>query len=191
MAILPIIESRRAFRALATDPISSGVLTRLTEAAHLAPSSGNNQPWRIVTVVDQIKLEALKETLSAGNYWAKKAPAIAAFVTNPEWSMRLAGRDYAYFELGMAAMAYQLQAVEEGLRVHPIAGFDSVEAKKVLGIPELCTLEVLMVVGYPGDPAGLGEKHRELEKSVRSRKPLDQVAAFDSWNEGLLPPPKA
>lgn len=190
MAILKAIDSRRAFRALSTNPVSKEVLSRLTEAAHLAPSSGNNQPWRIVTVVDEEKLNALKATLSAGNYWAKKAPAIAAFVTKAEWSMRLAGKDCAYFELGMAAMAYQLQAVEESLYAHPIIGFDVVMAKQVLGIPDACVLEVLIVVGYPGDPSGLGEKHRELESSKRLRKPLVDIAAFDTWKENLVPTPK-
>lgn len=191
MPILKAIESRRAFRALSTHPVPREVLSRLAEAAHLAPSSGNNQPWRIVTVIEDEQLNALKASLSAGNYWARKAPAIAALVTNAEWSMRLAGRDYAYFELGMAAMAYQLQAVEEGLYAHPIIGFDVAMAKQVLGIPDTCVLEVLIVVGYSGDTSNLSEKHQELERSARSRKPLDAIAAFDFWKESLVPLPKA
>ncbi len=191
MAILQAIESRRAFRAFSTEPVSTEVLFRLVQAAHLSPSSANNQPWRIVTVVDAGQLAALKETLSAGNYWARKAPAIAALVTNAEWSMRLAGRDYAYFELGMAAMAYQLQAVEEGLYAHPIIGFDVAMAKQVLGIPDTSVLEVLIVVGYPGDTSNLSEKHQELEKSKRTRKPLDEIATFDTWKANLVPSPKA
>jgi len=191
MAILHAIESRRAFRAFSTEPVDTEVLSRLVEAAHLSPSSANNQPWRIVTVVDAARLAALKETLSAGNYWARQAPAIAAFVTSAQWSMRLPGRDYAYFELGMAAMAYQLQGVEEGLYVHPIIGFDATVAKQVLEIPDTSVLEVLIVVGYRGDPASLSEKHQELEKSTRSRKPLDEIATFDYWKAILVPTPKA
>lgn len=191
MKLLKQIEARRAYRAMSDAPIAKEVLLRLVEAAHAAPSSANNQPWRIVTVSDPVKLEALKATLSPGNYWAKKAPAIAAFVTSPEWSMRTGGRDFAYFELGMAAMAYQLQAVEEGLYVHPMAGFNADAAKLVLGIPENAVLEVLVAVAHPGDTAGLSEKHLESEKSPRVRKPLDDVSAFDAWHARLVPPPKA
>jgi len=187
MALLKVLETRRAYRALDTAPIEKEVLVRLAEAAHLAPSSANNQPWRIITVVDETRLEALKATLSPGNYWAKKSPAIAAFVTSPEWSMRVGSRDLAYFELGMAAMAYQLQAVEEGLYVHPIVGFNADAARQILGIPETAVLEVLIVLGRPGDPSPLSEKHREMETSARMRKPLEQIAGFDAWNDILLP----
>lgn len=191
MAILKALETRRAYRALDTRPIPKEVLLRLVEAAHLSPSASNNQPWRILTVVDPAALEALKATLTPGNYWAKKSPAIAAFVTNPEWDLRLdGGRDYAPFALGMAAMAYQIQATEEGLRSHPIAGFDAQAAKRVLGIPESAVLETLVVMGYPGDASLLSEKHQESEKGPRVRKPLDEVAAFDAWNDRLLPPAK-
>lgn len=195
MALLKQIDSRRAYRALDTKPIASEVLHRLVEAAHMAPSCANNQPWRIVTVVEPTKLEALKASLSPGNYWAKKAPAIAAFVTQLDWDARLdGGRDYALFDLGQAAMAYQLQAVEEGLYVHPIAGFNPAVAKEALGIPETAILETLVILGHPGgsaDFADLSEKHQAGEKSPRSRKPLEEIAAFDAWSDRLLPPPKA
>jgi nitroreductase len=191
MQILKPIEKRRALRALADTPIPEEVLLRLARAAHLAPSCSNNQPWRIVTVVDPARLEAVKAALTPGNYWAKKAPAIAAFVTSLDWDARLeGGRDYAFFDLGMAAMAYQLQAVEEGLVVHPIAGFNAAAAKEALGVPEPAVVETLVILGWPGDPSGLNEKHRELESSARNRKPFEEVAAFDAWNDRLLPPPK-
>jgi nitroreductase len=191
VAILRQFEARRAYRALDGKPIEKEVLVRLAEAARLSPSAANNQPWRIITVLEPARLEALKATLTPGNYWAKKSPAIAAFVTNPDWDLRLdGGRDYAFFALGMAAMSYQIQAVEEGLIAHPIAGFDAAAAKQVLGIPDPEVLETLIVLGFPGDPSGLSEKHLASEKSPRSRKPLDELSAFDSWNDRLLPPAK-
>lgn len=192
MPLLKQIESRRAYRALDSGPIAEDVLLRLAQAAHLAPSSNNNQPWRIVTVVEPKRLGAVKESLTPGNYWARKASAITAFATKAEWSSRLdGGRDLAWFELGMAAMAYQLQAVEEGLRVHPIIGFDAEAAKKAIGLPQDVTLEVLVVLGYPGESSGLSEKHLASESSARKRKPLEEVAAFDSWNDRLVPAAKA
>jgi nitroreductase len=191
MSILPQIEKRRALRAIDPRPIGKEVLVRLAQAAHLAPSCANSQSWRIVTVVEPARLEALKATLSGGNYWAKKAPAIAAFVTSIDWDARLdGGRDYAPFDLGMAAMNYQLQAVEEGLYAHPIAGFDPAAAKLALGIPETAILETLVILGYPGDSSGLSEKHLAGESSPRDRKSLDEVSAFDAWNEKLAPKPK-
>lgn len=187
MAMLQAIEKRRAYRAIGPKPVSTDVLERVTEAAHSAPSSANNQPWRMVTVTDKKQLEALKETLSKGNYWALEAPVLTAFVTHPDWSMRIGGRDLAFFELGMAAMAYQLQAVEEGLYVHPIVGFNADKAKEVLGIDGDYVLEIMMVVGHPGDIETLNEKHRESELSSRIRKPIGKVAEYDRWSGNLVP----
>lgn len=190
MAILKEIEARRAKRALATTAIDEEVLMRLTQAAHTAPSSLNSQPWRMITVKDPEVLGKLKETLAPGNYWAKKAPAITAFITNPSWGLTLGDVAYTPFELGMAAMAYQIQAVAEGLYVHPIAGYNAKEAKEVLGIRDEDTLQTLIVLGYPGESDGLGEKHLAMENSPRDRISLDEVAAFDRWSERLVPKQK-
>ena len=187
MPILPEIATRRAKRAISTKTITDEVLLRLVEAAHMAPSSMNSQPWRMITVKDPQILAKLKETLTPGNYWAKKAPAITAFITNPEWGLTLGELSFTSFELGMAAMAYQIQAIKEGLYVHPIAGYNAKEAKDLLGIKEGDTLQTLIILGYPGEEIGLNEKHLESENSPRSRKSLGDVACFDRWNENLTP----
>jgi nitroreductase len=192
MPLITQIEKRRANRALSEIPIPRETLMRMAEAAHFAPSCANSQPWRIVIVSDREKLAALKASLSPGNYWAQKAPAIAAFVTSPDWDARLDhGRDYAFFDLGMAAMNFQLQGVEEGLFVHPIAGFDPSVAKQALGIPEGAVLLTLIILGFPGDSSQLNEKHLAGEKSERSRKPLEEIVGFDSWAPTLEPKPRA
>ena len=190
MELLKQLEKRRAYRAIGSRPVEKEVLVRLVEAAHLAPSSANNQPWRFITVVEHEVLDTLKGTLTRGNYWAKKAPVITAVVTNPVWSLQLDNRDFAYFELGMAAMAYQLQAVQEQLIVHPIAGFDVAEAKRILQIGTDEILQTLIVLGYPGSIEDLNEKHRDLERSLRIRKPLNEVSSFDKWEAKLFPPSK-
>ncbi|HEY9054608.1 MAG TPA: nitroreductase family protein [Rectinemataceae bacterium] len=188
MHVMDAIESRRAYRAMDSKPIPEEVLLRLVRSAHLAPSCMNNQPWRILIVSEPSRLDALKASLSPGNYWAKSSPAIAAFVTSPDWDARLdGGRDYALFDLGQAAMAFQLQAVEEGLYVHPIAGFGQALAKEALGIPERLVLEALVVLGYPGDISNLNEKHAQSERGPRVRKSLEDVFAFDTWNARLEP----
>lgn len=192
MPVNDFLSKRRAYRALAEKSISPAVLTTLAEAAHTSPSWGNSQPWRLVTVFEPSALATLKEALTPGNYWALKAPAITAFVTHPDWGGRLdGGREYALFDTGQAALAYQVQAVTEGLYVHPVAGFDQAKAKAALGIPEDFVLVTLVILGWPGSPEGLSEKHLESEKGPRNRKPLSEVFAENRWSENLVPPKKA
>ncbi len=188
MEILLPIQKRRAARAFSGKLVPQEVLEHLVQAAVLAPSCANTQPWRFVTATGAA-LEQVQKALTPGNYWAQKAGAITAVVTNPEWDMRMDhGRDYAFFDTGMAVMNYQLQAIQEGLLVHVIAGFDVLKVKEALGIPQEVVLLALITLGYEGSAEHLNERHLASEKAERTRKPLSEVFAFDRWNFGLLPP---
>lgn len=191
MELIKAIGDRRARRALDNRSIEPDVRDRILQAATLAPSCGNSQPWRFIAVEGQASLAALKECLEGGNYWGRPAPLIIAVVTNPEWDAKLDGnRDYAYFDTGMACMNLMIQATSEGLYAHPIAGFKPFAAKEVLGIPAEHTLLTLIICGYPGSDAGLNDRHKESESSERTRKSQDQIVALDHWEDILVPAPK-
>ena len=179
--ILKPIETRRARRALSDRPIDRETASTLLRAAHLAPSCGNNQPWRLVAVDDPKTLAAVKDTLTRGNYWAAPAPLIVAVASRADLDCRIPdGREYYLFGCGLAVMNLMLQATEAGLIAHPIAGFRQLEVKPVLGVPDDYTVIALVIVGYPSDDlSNLSEKHREEETSARVRRLLDEVV---SWN---------
>ncbi|MGB9861932.1 MAG: redoxin domain-containing protein [Candidatus Bipolaricaulaceae bacterium] len=180
LAVNPWIAVRRAKRALKLDPVPKELIERVIEAAHLAPSCFNNQPWRFVVAQGE-KLEAVKKALPGGNYWALKSPAMVAVASRVDLDCRLSdNRDYFLFDCGMAVGFLMVQATQMGLVAHPIAGYDPLPVKEILGIPKDYVLITLVVLGWPGDPAGLGEKHRELELGPRVRKPLSAVCG---WNE--------
>jgi len=174
-----ILTGRRALRGLSEQPLDAGVVRRLFEAATLAPSAANKQPWRFVAVQSAPLLDELRATIAEGNYWAKKAPLLIAAWTHVDYDIRIPdGRDYALFDLGQAVMALQVQAQHEGLVTHPMAGFDAGKAAALLGLPEGAVLPVLISVSFLGSADHLGEKHKELETSPRSRKPLEEVVSF-------------
>jgi nitroreductase len=113
--------------------------------------------------------------------------AATAVVTNNDWSLVIGNRVFAPFEAGMATMAYQAQAVSEGLYIHPIAGFNADAVKEALKIPASETLLTLLIIGYPGDDSNLKEHHLKSEHGARVRLPLEKVYAKDRWNDRLLP----
>ncbi len=179
-AVNPLIAVRRAKRALREDSLPREDLQRLIEAAHLAPSCFNNQPWRFVVVTGE-KLGKVKEALPGGNYWALVAPAIIAVAAHRDLDCKLSdNRDYFLFDCGMAVGFLMVQATQMGLVAHPIAGYDPIAVKQALHIPEDYVLITLVVVGKPGDPARLSEKHRAIELGPRERKPLDQVLCWET-----------
>ncbi|GAB4306341.1 MAG: nitroreductase family protein [Candidatus Bipolaricaulota bacterium] len=179
----PLLRARRAYRALAPDPIPREALVRLVEAAHLAPSCFNNQPWRFV-IAEGEALARVKAALSGGNYWAKRAPAILALASHRDLDCKLSdGRDYYLFGCGMATGLLMIQATQMGLIAHPIAGYDPLAVKEALGIPNEYVLITLIVVGKPGAVSTLSDKHRAIELGPRERKPLPAVLAWNKFGD--------
>ena len=180
--IVPEIEKRRACRAISNKPVPGEVVTRIMGAALLAPSCFNNQPWRFIVVKEPAVLDQVKEHLSSGNYWAKTAPIIVAVCTRDDLDCQLsAGRNYAFFDTGMAAANMLLQGVREGLYTHPIAGFSPLPVKEILKVPDDVTLLTLVILGYPGGKSALNEKHQASEEAARERRATDENVAYDRW----------
>lgn len=177
--IVPELEGRRAFRAFSSQSIPSETVTRLFEAAALAPSAANKQPWRFAALQGKAALAEAHTTLTDGNYWVKAAPLVVAPWTHASYDLSTPdGRQFALFDLGQSVMALQLQAQRDGLIAHPLAGFDAGKMTKLLGLPEGAQLPVLIAVGYPGSDAGLSDKHKDAEKSPRTRLPLADFVSF-------------
>jgi len=175
------IETRRARRAIVDQPIEKSTLEKLLQAAHLAPSCANNQPWRFIVVDEEPTLTQSKEHLTGGNYWAKMSPAIIAVTSRADLDCQVPdGREYYLFGCGLASMNLILQATELGLIAHPVAGFKQTPIKQLLDIPNDFTLITLIILGHPSDNHSyLSKKHQIEESSSQVRSPLSAVV---SWN---------
>jgi nitroreductase len=180
--LLDAVAGRRARRALSGAPVPTELVDRMLAAAALAPSCMNKQPWRFLVMDAPAALALGRPALSEGNYWAKKAPVLIAAVTKPELDCRLSDRrDYALFDLGLAAGNLLAQATADGLVAHPIAGYDPAALKSAFGIGEEWIIAALVAVAYPGDAAGLSDKHRAAEDAPRQRLPAAEVAFRNAW----------
>ena len=88
MGLLKEIDERRAYRALKTQAVPNDALKNIIAAGTYAPSCYNNQPWRVVASTGA-SLGALKASLSEGNVWANRAPAILAVAVKESDDCRL------------------------------------------------------------------------------------------------------
>jgi nitroreductase len=180
--LLKEIDERRAKRALSDEPIPADTLARIMTAATYAPSCFNNQSWRFMVVTDSEALARIHASLTDANYWAKKAPALVVVVTKLDLDCQLSdGRDYAFFDCGLATQNLLLQAVKEGIYGHPMAGFDPLVVKKAFDIPDDYTVITLVALGFSGSDAHLSEKHLKGESSPRQRKPEQEVICYNAW----------
>ncbi len=180
--IIDAISSRRAKRALSEAAVPAEVLDRVLEAATLAPSCMNKQPWRFLALNEPAALERARSALSNGNDWARRAPVLIAAIVDLDDDCRLSNRrDYALFDLGLAVGNLMTQATAEGLISHPMAGFDPTALKAAFDIGDTPIVAVMIAVGRPGDADSLSDKHRAAETAPRDRRVIDEVVFHNAW----------
>ncbi|NQT79858.1 MAG: nitroreductase family protein [Candidatus Aminicenantes bacterium] len=163
MSVLEIIQKRRSIRKYKNDPIPEDVFQRVLEAARLAPSGKNLQPWKFVLVQNQELKEKLAKA-SAGQYFMAIAPIIVVACGFPENCYSSMGRYMKSWpvDVTIALEHLILQAEEEGLGTCWIGSFEEEEVKSILNIPEDVKVLALTPLGYPAErPPDRGRKHLE------------------------------
>lgn len=182
-ALHPLILRRRSLRAIdPAHPIPPDILTRLLEAARWAPSSGNAQPWRFVVVNEGEALARVYDALRRGNQtWARSAPLIIVVCANPDDDTFIEGQPLYLLDCGLATENLILQGIEEGLVVHPMAGWYEDKMRAALAIPDPYRVVVVIAIGYPGRLEDLPEDLQQREIKARERKPLSELVYYNEW----------
>ncbi len=183
MKVKEAIEKRRAYRSLDKAEITDELIKDLSLSASLAPSCFNKQPWRFVFVKSYEQLKKIKGTLSKGNEWAEKASLIIAVFSSKEDDCIIKGKEYYFFDTGMATAFLILRATELDLVAHPIAGFDEDKVKEVLNIPENYRVITLLILGKRSTTISneLSEWQKEAEVKRPERKSLDEFSFIDKF----------
>lgn len=147
MDVNQAIGQRRAYRSFDPVAVTPELLQALAQAASLAPSCFNKQPWRFVAVFDPEVLVRLHGCLSRGNEWAQKASMLLAVCSQRELDCVLGRREYYLFDTGLATAFLVLQATELGLVAHPFAGYKPERVAEILAIPAEMTVIALVAIG--------------------------------------------
>jgi nitroreductase len=152
-----IFKGRRSIRRYLETPVEPEKLRACLEAARIAPSANNAQPWRFIVVDDP----ALKARLTgacftgiySGSKFAAKAPVILVLAAKLELVAHHLGARFQkvpYFlvDMGIAGEHVALQAEELGLATCWMGWFDYRRARKVLGLPKKFKIVAMMPIGY-------------------------------------------
>jgi len=159
----------RSFSGRAIEPEK---INSLFEATRWAPSSSNEQPWiYIYALPEQTELwgKMFGPLNESNKIWAKDAGLLIASLARKEFTRFGTANSHALYDLGAANAFLSLQAVELGLQVRQMAGFNMQRVIENLNIPATFEVGVLMAVGYPGDPEALPEHLRKRELAPRER----------------------
>jgi len=171
MKVLEAIQKRRSVRKYKEDPIPEEVLLRVLEAARLAPSGKNFQPWKFIIVKDKALKKKLAEA-SAGQFFIARAPIIIVGCGFPDNCYARMGRYMKSWsvDVTIALEHLILQAQEEGLGTCWIGSFEEEEVKAILNVPKEVKVLALTPLGYPD----------EIPR-FRGRKSLDEIISFDRY----------
>src|SRR5687768_11066759 len=163
-------------RAMSGEPVPHEELMILFEAARWAPSSYNNQPWRILYARrDSEHWPVFFDLLVEGNQaWAKNAGALLLFISKTTFDFNGKASITHSFDTGAAWENLALQGWIKGFVVHGMQGFDYERARTVLKIPEGFRVEAMVAVGFPASPEVLSERQRKKETPGDRRK-LEQT----------------
>jgi nitroreductase len=150
------------------------------DAACLAPSARNTQPWRFVVVQGTEAVETLVQAAIFGaSTIIAQAPVIIVACARPSDDVTIDGKEYYLYDVGAAVGNMLLAATDLGLVTHPIASFNEAEVRRVLHIPSDVRVVIITPLAYP--PEASYDEAAEKRLGQRIRKDLNEVAYFNEW----------
>jgi len=181
MALLDLMKNRKSVREFLDKPVEREKILMCLEAARLAPSESNSQPWRFIIVDDKQLKNKLCDAVFRGIYsinsFCKTAPVIAVVISEKSKFLAgiggmLRGTKYYLIDIGIACEHFVLEAEELGLGTCWIGWFNERLVKSILNIPRSKKIDILIALGY-FNSAKLGPEH--------SREPMENISSFNSY----------
>lgn len=172
------IARRISCRGYRPDPVPEGHLQQILEAARLAPSACNQQPWRFAVVrAAELRRRIVEEGFLPGikMTWAVAAPVHVvigmetSFITH-RLAASVSGVDYPWVDIGIAGEHLVLAATELGLGTCWIGWIRPRVIRRLVGWPRSVTPVVVITLGYASET--------EAVKPVSRRKSLDDIARW-------------
>jgi nitroreductase len=182
ISFLDLVNKRRSVRRYLDQPVERDKLERCLEAARLAPSASNGQPWYFVVVDEpELKNAVARETflrLIGMNRFTLQAPVLVVLIreagkTHIRATETVKRQPLTLIDLGIAAEHFCLQAVEEGLGTCMLGWFDEKALRRLLYIPGRRRIHLVISVGYAAE--GTSRQHR--------RKTLDQIRSYNRYRK--------
>ena len=170
-----LVYERRSVRSYNDKPVPAELVTRAIEAARLAPSAHNSQPWKFIVVDNAAIKNQIAEACTSPrmpiNKFVPKAPVIVAVVSERRGLlMRVASllkrRKFHLIDLGIAAEHFCLQAHDDGLGACMIGWFNERRVKKLLKVPSGRRVHLLISLGFTDDTKVRTKKRKAKEEMM-------------------------
>jgi len=172
MEFRELIAKRYSVRAYRPDPVEPERLERILEAARLAPTAANRQPFRVIVAQTAGRTEELRRVYHRD--WFVQAPLVLCVcgLTAQAW-VRRDGWSALAVDAAIVMDHMILAAADQGLGTCWIANFDAGAARQVFRIPADAEPLLMTPLGLPADAP-----------SPKERKGLGQLVCCERWPAG-------
>ncbi|MBU0713246.1 nitroreductase family protein [bacterium] len=180
MDFTDLINQRQSTRKYSEKQVKRDLIDKCIEAARLAPSARNSQPWSFIVLDDPKQIASVSEKAFSGIYkstqFAGKAPVLIVVVTEKADYVTRMGNlirniKYSLIDIGIACEHLVLQAEELGLGTCWLGWFSARGVRRALKLPRSAKIDILISMGYPLDPQ---------YRKERKRRTLDEIRKFYS-----------
>jgi len=169
--ILEAIQKRYSVRHYKDQAVEDDKLAEVLEAARLAPSGHNFQPWKLVVVRDRATIRSMVHAIGEQQF-VEQAPILIVACMNGT-GYHIGNRyDGAIIDISIALDHMTLQAVSMGLGTCWLGNYDGDEVRALVDIPPENPVVALLALGYPDE----SHPHRP-----RPRKPLDELVCWEKF----------
>ncbi len=185
METFEAIQKRASLKArLSAREIEPWKIARVLEAARLAPSSRNRQPWRFVVVKGKDAVVRVVEgSFRDANQVAKEAPVVIIACANPADDETVNGQEIYLFDVALAVENLVLAATDLGLVTHLMRAVDEDKLKNLLGLPAEVRFVIATPLAYP-----IGRSYEEAAQErlgQRTRKDAKEVVYLNTWGSAF------
>jgi len=165
-----IIASRFSVRSYTSQKIDQSLILEILEAARLAPSAVNFQPWHFIVITDQGNLTDFQEVYP--RTWFKEAPVCIVVCSDHSlsWKRKSDGKDFADVDVAIAIDHLVLKATDLGLGTCWVCNFDVEMVRKKVRVPDHIEPIALIPLGYTTSKA-----------PQKSRKPLEEIVHWEKF----------
>jgi nitroreductase len=186
METMEAIRKRKSLKnCLSGREIEREKLEKILEAAGMAPSARNKQPWRFVVVQGKENVERVAEKVfvgfAGGNLVVKEANVLIFAFANHEENVFPDGAFFYPTDVGLAFENLLLAATDMGLVTHPMAAVNQAELKQVLGVPEGERFIIATPLAYP--PEDSYDEALEERRQSSTRKSLSEIVYINEWGK--------
>lgn len=159
--------ARYSCRNYNREPVGRDVLTAVVDAARLAPSACNRQPW-VFVVVDEEGPARDAIMKAYDREWIASAPAFIVACGNhaEAWHRPADGKDHTDVDVAIAVEHICLAAASLGLQTCWICNFNAPMVAEALNLPEEMESVAVIPIGHPAENNIVPEKKRKTTDDI-------------------------